>query len=125
VTGSDVPEQLNGELVEGTYFDVLGVSPQVGRLFDARETASPQSSSLAVLSDGVWTRRFGRDPNVIGRTLGLNGISHTIVGVMPIGFDGLTGQADVWLPITTVPAGDLGNAWDHSYYVVARRKSSV
>jgi putative ABC transport system permease protein len=125
LTGSDTPEQLNGELVEATYFDVLGVSPQVGRLFDAQETASPSSSTLALLSYGVWTRRFGSDPSVIGRTLGLNGISHTIVGVMPPGFHGLTGRADVWLPITTVPAADLGNAWDHSYYVVARRKSGI
>jgi putative ABC transport system permease protein len=125
VTSSDAPEQLNGELVEGTYFDVLGVSPQVGRLFDARETESPRSARLAVLSYGVWTRRFGNDPNVIGRTLGLNGIPHTVIGVMPLGFRGLTGQADVWVPLTTVPAEDLGNAGDHSYYVVARRTSSV
>lgn len=125
LTGSDAPEQLNGELVEATYFDLLGVSPQIGRLFDARETESPPSASLVLLSDGIWTRRFGRDPNVIGRTLGLNGISHTIIGVMPLEFRGLTGEADVWLPITTVAAEDLNNAWDHSYYVVARRKSTV
>ncbi|MGB2717743.1 MAG: ADOP family duplicated permease [Vicinamibacterales bacterium] len=125
VTGSDAPEQLNGELVEGTYFKVLGVSSQVGRFFDARETESPHSAPLALLSYGVWMRRFGGDPNVIGRTLGLNGIPHTILGVMPLGFRGLTGQADVWVPITTVSADDLGNPWDHSYYVVARRKSSV
>ena len=125
VTGTDAPEQLNGELVEAAYFHVLGVSPHVGRVFDDRETMSPSSSTLALMSHGMWTRRFGANPDIIGRTLGLNGTPHTIVGVLPPGFRGLTGQADVWVPITTVPAADLGNPWDHSYYVVARRHSSV
>ena len=123
VTGSDAPEQLNGELVEGTYFNVLGISSQVGRLFDERETS--HSAPPALLSYGVWTRRFGGNANVIGRTLGLNGSPHTIVGVMPRGFHGLTGQADVWVPLTTISPDSLGNPWDHSYYVVARRNASV
>ena len=125
VTGSDAPEQLNGELVEQTYFDVLGVSPQIGRVFDTSETESPRSAPLAVLSYGVWIRRFSGDPGTIGRTLGLDGVPYTIVGVMPAGFRGLTGQADVWVPITTISAEDLNNAWDHSYLAVARRKNSV
>jgi putative ABC transport system permease protein len=125
ITGSDAPEQLNGELVENTYFNVIGVSPVIGRVFDQRETRNPQSAPLAVLSHSVWTRRFAGDPRVIGRTLGLDGVPYTVVGVMPPGFHGLTGEADVWVPITTLSADDLGNAWDHSYLVVARRKPGV
>jgi putative ABC transport system permease protein len=125
VTGSDTPEQLNGELVEDTYFNVLGMSPAVGRVFDKREMEGPHSAPLAVLSYGVWLRRFAGNPNAIGRSVGLNGVPHTVVGVMPLGFRGLTGQADVWVPITTIAAEDLGNAWDHSYLVVGRRQSGV
>jgi putative ABC transport system permease protein len=69
--------------------------------------------------------RFGASTDVLGRSLGLNGIPHTVIGVMPEGFRGLTGQADVWVPVTTLSAADLEEKWNHSYYVVARRKDDV
>jgi predicted permease len=55
----------------------------------------------------------------------LNGVPHTIVGVLPPRFRGLTGQADLWVPLMTLSAGDLGEAWNHSYSLVARRKRDV
>jgi putative ABC transport system permease protein len=125
LTGSDSPERLTGELVEESYFRTLGVTPAIGRTFSADETRTPGSVPLAVLSDRLWIRRFGRDANVIGRTVGLNGVPHTIVGVLPPGFRGLTGQAEIFVPVTTLSAGDLGEAWNHSYRVVARRKADV
>ena len=67
-------------------------------------------------------RRFGGDPTVVGKTLGLNGTPHTILGVLPAGFRGLTGQADVFVPVTTQSAADLAEAWNHTYRLVARRK---
>ena len=78
-----------------------------------------------VLGDGIWRRRFGANANVLGQTLGLNGVPHTIVGVLPPGFAGLTGQADIWVPVMTRGAGDLGETWNHSYSVVARRREAV
>jgi putative ABC transport system permease protein len=125
ITGTDSPERAIGELVEGTYFQTLGINPEVGRTFSADETRAPGSVALAMLGHGLWTRRFGGDRGVVGRDIGLNGIPHTIVGVLPPGFRGLTGQAEIWVPITTLSAGDLGEKWNHSYIVVARRKGGT
>jgi putative ABC transport system permease protein len=125
LTGSGSPERVTGEFVETGYFDTLGLKTELGRTFSAEETRAPGSAPLAVLGHGFWVRRFGADPAVLGRTLGLNGVAHTIVGVIQPRFRGLTGEADVWVPITTLSAGELGETWNHSYQVVARRKSDT
>ena len=111
--------------MESTYFDTLGLTPHLGRTFSADETRAPGSAPLAVLGHGFWVRRFGENPAVLGRTVGLNGVAYTIVGVARRGFRGLTGEAELWVPITTLSAGDLGEAWNHSYQVVARRKADA
>lgn len=125
LTGSESPERVVGELIESSYFQVLGVGPQAGRTFSADETRAPGSAPLAVLGYGFWMRRFGGDRSLIGRTVGLNGVPHTIVGVLPPGFRGLTGVSDVWVPLMTLQAGDLEEAWNHSYTLVARRRGDV
>jgi putative ABC transport system permease protein len=125
LTGSRSPARLPLELVEHTYFDVLGVAPVLGRTFSAGETSAPGSEPLVVLGHGFWMSRFGGDESVIGRTLGLNGVPHTILGVLPRGFTGLTGTSQVWIPITTLPADDLGEPLSHSYEAVARRAANV
>jgi predicted permease len=125
LTGDGSPERVLGELVESSYFEVLGLSPQLGRTFSTEETRAAGSVPLAILGHGFWIRRFGGDPTVLGRMVGLNGVSYTVVGVLPPDFSGLGGQADIWVPITTLAASDLGEAWNHSYRVVARRKTDV
>jgi putative ABC transport system permease protein len=125
LTGANAPERVAGEMVESSYFHVLGVPPQVGRTFSADETRAAGSAPLAVLGYGFWMRLFGGDPNVLGRTVGLNGVSYTIVGVLPPGFRGLTGLADVWIPLMTTPASELEEPWSHSYTLVARRQPAV
>jgi putative ABC transport system permease protein len=125
ITGSGSPERADGELVEGSYFNVLGLAPLVGRAFSEEETRAAGSPPLVVLSHRVWMTRFGADTQVPGRSMGLNGIPHTIIGVMPAGFRGLTGRADLWVPVTTLSAADLEEKWNHSYYVVARRKAEI
>jgi putative ABC transport system permease protein len=125
LTGSESPERVVGELVESSYFQVLGVGPHAGRTFSADETQAPGSAPLAVLGYGFWIRRFGGDRNLFGRTVGLNGVLHTIVGVLPPGFRGLTGVSDVWVPLMTLRASDLEEAWNHSYTLVARRRGDV
>jgi predicted permease len=125
LTGSASPERVIGEQVESSYFHTLGVTVQVGRLFSAEETRAPGSAPIALLGHGFWTRRFGGDPAVIGKTVGLNGVPHTVVGVLPVGFKGLTGQSEIWVPVTTLSPDELGEAWNHSYSVVARRKEGV
>ena len=125
LTGTDDPQRLSGEFVEASYFDVLGVRPVTGRTFSADETRAPASAPLAILGYGVWSRRFGLNPAIVGQAVNLNGIPHTIVGVLPRGFRGLTGSSDVWVPLSTLAAEDLGNPYDHSYTVVARRKPDL
>jgi putative ABC transport system permease protein len=125
LTGTSLPDRIGGEYVEPTYFGVLGVTPLVGRTFSADDARAPGSTPLVVLGHTFWRQRFASDASIVGRTIGLNGIPHTVVGILPRGFRGLTGQADVWVPITTLNAEDLGNPFDHSYDVVARRRTGV
>lgn len=125
LTGAGTPERVTGEVVDAAYFPLLGMSAQIGRTLSAEETRAPGSAPLAILAHGLWTSRFGGDHSVIGRTVGLNGTPHTIIGVMPPGFRGLTGQSDLWVPLMSFSAADLGEKWNHSYLVAARRKHGV
>ena len=125
LTGTGSSERLNGEMVEGPYFDVLGLKARLGRGFSAGETQTAGSAPLVVLGHRLWTERFGAGRDVLGRSVGLNGVPHTVIGVMPAGFRGLTGQADLWVPVTTLSSAALEEKWNHSYYVVARRKDGV
>jgi predicted permease len=95
-------ELVIGQLVTGTWFDVLGVRAAAGRLLAPADDHTLGGSPVAVLSDAFWTREFGRDPAVLGRSVRLNGLAITVVGVAPPRFSGLTvGEAiDVWLPVT-------------------------
>ena len=93
------PEQIEGELVSGNYFEVLGVQPHLGRLFtDNDERAGV--NRVAVISHGYWHRRFGGDPHVIGRSIRLNRLPVTIIGVTPPSFHGIEPGA---LPSVRVP----------------------
>jgi predicted permease len=94
-------ERVDGRLVSGNYFDVLGVAPHLGRAFTIDDERAG-ANSVVVLSHGSWTRRFGGDPDVIGRVVHLNDVPMTIVGVAPAsfrGFDLLTGP-ELYVPIT-------------------------
>jgi putative ABC transport system permease protein len=125
LTGAGAPEQVTGELVDGTYLPLLGVAPQLGRSFNAEETQAGGSPKLAVIAHGFWLNRLGSDPGVLGRSIGLNGVPYTIIGVLPEGFRGLTGQAELFVPVTTQAAADLDEKWNHTYWVVARRRPDV
>ena len=78
-----------GAIVTGNYFDVLGVRAQLGRVITADDDKTPGAHPVAVISQGLWQRRFGGDANVVGRQLLLNGNTFTVIGVLPAGFDGL------------------------------------
>jgi predicted permease len=95
-------EHPRGRWVSGNYFTVLGVRPTRGRTFDTTASAEPGGSPTVVISDGYWTRRFQKDPSVIGRTILIDGVRMTIIGVTPPGFEGeVVGIAyDMWLPAT-------------------------
>jgi putative ABC transport system permease protein len=85
LTGAGEPEELPCEIAEGHLFDVLGVRPVRGRAFVPEEDRI-EGEGAAILSYGLWQRRFGADEGVIGRTLSINGIPRVVVGVMPEDF---------------------------------------
>lgn len=94
-------ERVTGELVSGNYFDVLGVEPVLGRAFGPDDDRLPGAHPVAILGHGYWQRRFGGDPLILDRTIGLNGHPMTVVGVAPPGFHGLglDGAAEVYVPM--------------------------
>src|SRR5688572_5492135 len=78
----DVPERLTGSAITWNLFPMLGVTPAMGRHMRADED-KPGAERVVLLSDGLWERRFGRDPTIVGKTLMLNEMAHTVIGVMP------------------------------------------
>ena len=93
-------QQLFGELVNGNFFDVLGVAPFLGRGFSAEEDAAPRP--VAVLSFGLWNTQFGGDKGILGHTIQLNHQDFTVIGVAPREFRsvGVLGNPDLWIPIS-------------------------
>jgi hypothetical protein len=98
--------------VSASYFETLGIAPVVGRTFLPDEDRTPGTHPVAIISDRQWVERFGRDPQVLGRTIRLNRVDCAIVGVMPAAFRGTTPlQApDVWVPLMLSSALKAGPA---------------
>src|SRR6202167_149139 len=94
-------ERAHGELVSGNYFEVLGVAPVLGRVFSMDDDRVPGGEPYVVLSHNYWQRRFGGDPSVLNKTLLINNIEMTVVGVARAGFSGVQiGQSpDVFVPL--------------------------
>ena len=91
------PERLEGSAITWNLFPMLGVKPALGRLIRAEED-KPGGDRVVLLSDGLWQRRFGRDPTIVGKTLMLNEIAHTVIGVMPPAFK-FPEQSELWVPL--------------------------
>jgi len=123
--GGGTAERVDGEVVGGRYFKTLTVLPIVGRLFAPEELDRVGAPPTVIVSEGLWQRRFDADPSVIGRTLDIDGARHTIIGVMPSSFTGLSGRADVWMPIAAEYPAELTATWDLSFTMVARLAPGV
>jgi macrolide transport system ATP-binding/permease protein len=108
----DGPRRLWGYLATGNYFDVLGVQPMVGRFFHAGDDLKPGASPYAVLSYGAWQSRFAGDPAIAGKTVRINALPYTILGVAPPGFYGteVIFWPDVWVPMSMQPVIE-GHSW--------------
>ena len=106
LTGTGEPEELNGANVSANFFDLMRVSPQQGRAFSADEEQEGREQ-VVVIGHGLWQRRFGGDAKLVGQTLSLNGQPHTIIGVMPPGFQ-FPNQTEIWKPL--VPDAQLRTA---------------
>lgn len=97
----DQTDLLSGSIVSGNFFDALGVRAALGRTFSTEEDLTPKTHPVAVISHGLWERRFGSDPKIIGQQLALNGHAFTIIGVAPSGFNGpdVLENNDVYVPM--------------------------
>jgi predicted permease len=98
---SEKPERVWGAIVSGNYFEVLGVKALIGRTFLPEEDRTPNTHPVVVIGYGLWERRFGADPKVLGRTITLNEHDFTVIGVAPKDFASpFAGLAlDVWTPV--------------------------
>lgn len=124
VTGGGRPEHLSGRMVSAEFFRVLGIHPELGRDFDSSEDR-PGTTPVAIISGGLWNRRFGSDPGVIGRKLKLNGADYTIVGVTPSDF-AYQGKYDIYTLIGQWDDVLIRSREMHpGIYVVARLKPGM
>jgi len=94
-------EPMEVQLVSGTYFNVLGVNPAIGRLFTEADDRILGGHPIAVISYDWWVGRFARDPAIVGKGLNIRGTVYTIIGVTPQGFFGTTvgHEPDLWIPL--------------------------
>jgi putative ABC transport system permease protein len=129
VNGSD-PVGVRAILVTADYFDVFGVAPVAGRTFSGMESGA--SEPLAVLNETAWAQHLGSDPNAVGRTIRLNGVAHTVVGIMPRSFDHpdrstlwVLSQKPVPLPSIDVPGDLLTNREVQYFLAVGKLKPGV
>ncbi|HZI94751.1 MAG TPA: ABC transporter permease, partial [Patescibacteria group bacterium] len=133
LAGDGQPERVQGQIVSGNYFAVLGVKAALGRVFTAAEDQVPGAAPVAVISHGLWKRRFGSDMSLPGRTVTLNGQPFSLLGVTPEGFTGteLGDPAEIWVPLAmheqAAPSigsllTDRGASW---LRVIGRRQSHV
>jgi predicted permease len=133
VNGSNDIEPLGVQLVSGTYFDVLGVKPGLGRVFTDADDQTPGGHPIAVVSHAFWEKRLGGDPSAIGKPITIDETTYTIVGVGPKEFFGATvGSApDLWVPLAMekqVPPAhwdNRNNEKSQGLNVIARLKDGV
>jgi predicted permease len=98
---SGVAEQIQAEIVSGSYFQVLGVKAELGRIFYGDEDKVPAADPVVVLNHTFWKTHFGSNPDILGKKLTLNGYTYTMIGVAPPAFRGtnLLSGPDVWVPM--------------------------
>ena len=121
ITGSGDPEQLSGNPISPALTRVLGLQPIAGRDFDGSEE-KPGSAPVVMLGEGLWKRRFGADPSIIGRTIALNGQATTVVGIAPAALNLLSG-GDLYTPLIIDPSNE--NRLNHVNTTFARLKPGV
>jgi predicted permease len=123
-TGFGQPERLRGEFVSASLLPVLGVNPLLGRNFMPQEDREG-ASGVVMLTYGLWKRRFGADPDILGKTMTLNARSYKVIGVLPSDF-GFRRHAELYLPLAQYLSIELNDRENHpGLYVVGRLKPDV
>ena len=125
------PERVWGIIATENYFDVIGVRPAIGRTFHPEPNQALNTDPYIVLGYSLWTRRFGSDPKVLGRTVHINGHPFTVIGVSPRNFYGtITGiDAEYFVPMMmqpeVLPGENLEERWPTFVHIVGRLKSGI
>jgi putative ABC transport system permease protein len=132
MTGDGEPDRVTGSFVCASFFPLLGLKPQLGRTFTPEEADPATARPVAVISHGLWQRRFAGDPKVLGRSLVLNGNAHSVVGVLGpefapdrAAFGGWFMSSDVLLPIAYFPNKDGLKRGQSEIMVIARLGDGV
>jgi predicted permease len=128
LSSADQPERLDGQRVSAGFFQVLGISPVLGRDFQSSDDVL-NGPKVVILSHGLWRRRFGSDSAILGRQIRLDDEPYTVIGVMPSGFENvLSPSAEAWAPLQY----DTGNVssidareWGHHLSMVGRLRSGT
>lgn len=125
-TGDD-PERIAGEWASAHYLATLGVAPALGHTFEAAGDDTYDAPKALVISDDLWKRRYNADPHIVGKTISVERTPFEVIAVMPQGFKGLSGAAELWVPITTRTMADIGpdQSWSHEFQLVARLAPGV
>jgi putative ABC transport system permease protein len=123
LSGYGEPESIPAPRATANFFSVLGVEPVIGRTFQTGEDV-PGAPRVTVLTYGLWQRRFGGDPGVLGRTVTVNDESYTIVGVLPANFQFALRAADLWLPYQPTQ-NQLTRRFLHGTNLIGRLKQGV
>ena len=122
LTGIDTPERIQGFQVTAKFIDVTGIKPIMGRAFTEEEN-QPGKGDVAIIANSLWQRRFGGDPNIVGKTITVNRLPLTIVGVMPNTLS-YPVPGEIYAPLTITPAL-ASNRQSHEFYVIGRLKPGV
>jgi putative ABC transport system permease protein len=133
LSGVDEPQRLRGAMVSADLFTALGVAPVAGRTFLPEED-QPGRNRVVVLGYGLWRRRFGSDPQIVGKTIAINGINRTVIGIMPAQFKlplvtirKAPEQTEIWTPwamdANYRKDAMLGSSWSLLDSISARQRS--
>src|SRR5580658_9588424 len=114
--GASASEKINGRLVSGNYFTVLGLEPAAGRVFSNADNTAENANPVVVLGYEYWLRQYALSPSIIGKDIRLNGYPFTVVGVAPAGFDGdvVGEQMALFVPLSMQPQIVRGRHWRDS-----------
>jgi putative ABC transport system permease protein len=126
MTAVDQPERFEGQRVSAGYFRVLGLSPALGRDFQASDDVL-RGPNVVILSDGLWRRRFAADQSIVGQQIRLDDMLYTVAGVMPAAFENvMSPAAELWAPLqydASLPVDD--KEWGHHLRMVGRLQAGV
>jgi putative ABC transport system permease protein len=121
LTGIDQPELLVGTRMTASMWDVLRPRPLLGTLFSA-SAEQWGNHRVGVLGEGLWRRRFGADPSIVGRTLQLSDQPFTVIGVLPASFHYPTPRTELWTPVSYAPGDVMDTRANHFVDVIGRLK---